>query len=278
MEIRPDTREKRMKVPLKHQILVALATLATILVNILADAIPLNGQTTAEISNRFDVYFVPAGFTFAIWVIIYIGLIAYSYYQVRPAQARDSRLKSISGLFVYSCVANFAWLIFWHYNLFALSLVAMVSLLVLLILIHLRLHPDKTGSQGIEKWVLEVPFKIYLGWICVATIANVTDVLYFYHWDGMGVDPIRWAQILLTAGTFLAIIFHLARRDLVVPFVFIWATIGIGVKFKALPQLSGSAWVMAILIAFIIFALDLGKKIKAGSEIPLPDISGKNRS
>jgi TspO/MBR family len=267
-----------MKIPLKHQVLVAATTLVTILINILADAIPLNAQTTAEISNRFDVYFVPAGFTFAIWGIIYLGLIAYAYYQARPRQAGNSRLKNISGLFVYSCVANAAWLFFWHFNLYALSLVAMLSLLVLLILIHLRLHPDKTGSQGIEKWVLDIPFKIYLGWICVATIANVTDVLSFYHWDGMGIEPILWAQIMLTVGVFLSIIFHLARKDLVVPLIFVWAYIGIGVKFKEIQQLSGSAWVLAILIAFIIFALDLSKKIKAGSEIPPPQISGTDRS
>ena len=267
-----------MKIPLKHQVQVAVATLVTILINILADAIPLNGQTTAEISNRFDVYFVPAGYTFAIWGIIYIGLIAFALYQSRPEQAENSRLKSISNLFIYSCVANIAWLFFWHFNLFALSLVAMLSLLVLLILIHLRLHPDKTGSRGIEKWVLDIPFKIYLGWICVATIANVTDVLSYYHWDGKGVEPIIWAQIMLAVGLLLAIIFYLARKDLVVPSVFIWAYIGIGVKFKEIQQLSGSAWAMAILIAFSIFALDLGKKISAGSEIPPPDLSGKDRS
>jgi hypothetical protein len=265
-----------MKIPLKHQIQVAVATLVTILINILADALPLNGQTTAEISNRFDVYFVPAGFTF--WGIIYIGLIAFAYYQSRTKQAGNSRLKSISDLFVYSCVANIAWLFFWHFNLFALSLVAMLSLLVLLILIHLRLHPNKTGSQGIEKWVVDIPFKIYLGWICVATIANFTDVLSYYHWDGKGIEPIIWAQIMLVTGMLLAIVFYLARKDLVVPSVFIWAYIGIGVKFKEIQQLSGSAWAMAILIAFMIFALDLGKKISAGSEIPPPDLSGKNRS
>ena len=267
-----------MKIPLKHQIQVAAATLVTILINILADAIPLNGQTTAEISNRFDVYFVPAGFTFSIWGIIYIGLIAYAYYQARIKQAEDSRLKGISVLFIYSCVANIAWLFFWHFNLYALSLLAMVSLLVLLILIHLRLHPDKTGSQGIEKWVVDIPFKIYLGWICVATLANVTDVLYYYHWTGMGIEPVTWAQIMLAVGTLVAISFHLARKDLVVPFVFIWAYIGIGVKFKETQQLSGSAWAMAILIGFMIFAMDLSKQIKAGSEIPPPDITGNDRS
>jgi hypothetical protein len=267
-----------MKIPLKHQILVAVATLVTILMNILADAIPLNGQTTAEISNRFDVYFVPAGFTFSIWGVIYIGLLAFTYYQLRPDQAGNSRLKSISDLYVYSCLANIAWLFFWHFNLFALSLVAMLCLLVLLILIHLRLHPDKTGSQGIEKWVVDIPFKIYLGWICVATIANFTDVLNYYHWDGSGVEPIIWAQIMLSVGMLLAIVFHLSRKDLVVPSVFIWAYIGIGVKFKDIQQLSGSAWAMAILIAFMIFAMDLSKKIRAGSEIPLPDISNNDRS
>jgi hypothetical protein len=259
------------------QILVMVATLLTLLVNILANALPLNGQTTAEVSGQFEVYFVPAGYVFAIWGIIYMGLLAYTWYQGRADQADNSRLKQISGLYAGSAVANMAWLFLWHYQLFALTLVAMVTLLVLLILIFLKLQTGKPDAPALEKWILDIPFEIYLGWVCVATIANVTDVLAYYHWNGFGIDPITWGTIMLTAGVLLAVIINITHKNLVIPTVFIWAYIGIGVKFVELRQYSMSAWVMALLIAFMIYSLDLGKKIKAGSEIPPPDLFNSDK-
>ncbi len=133
------------------QILVMAATLLTLLVNILANALPLNGQTTGEVSDQFDVYFVPAGYVFAIWGIIYLGLLAYAWYQARADQADNSRLKQISRLYVGSAVANMAWLFLWHYQLFALTLVAMITLLVLLILIFQKLQTGKVRCTGSRK-------------------------------------------------------------------------------------------------------------------------------
>ena len=124
-----------------------------------------------------------------------------------------------------------------------------------------------------EKWSVHYPFSLYLGWISVATIANIADVLYYYKWDGFGIEPLTWTLIMLVVGTFLAIVVHMSKKDLVYPLVFVWAYIGIAIKFKDNPQLSGSAWVMAILIPFFIFALDLAIKIKAGSEIPPSGLS-----
>ena len=79
---------------LSRQILVVLTTLATIVVNILANALPINGLTTAEISNRFQVYFVPAGYVFSIWGLIYLGLLAYTIFQALPAQRANGRLRA----------------------------------------------------------------------------------------------------------------------------------------------------------------------------------------
>jgi benzodiazapine receptor len=259
-----------MKIPGKTQMLVIAATLLTLLVNVLADALPLNGRTTADVSDQFDSFFTPAGYVFAIWAVIYLGLLVFSWYQSRPEHLEHGRVKQISGLYMASCAANVAWLFFWHYNLFALAFLAMAALLICLILIYRRLRPGRKDAPRTEKWMLDIPFEIYLGWISVATIANAADVLIHYHWDGFGIEPVTWATILLTAGALLVVMFYIAQKNLVLPIVFIWAYIGIGVKFSELRQYSLSAWVMAILIAFMIYTLDLGKKIQAGSEIPPP--------
>jgi tryptophan-rich sensory protein len=111
-----------------------LAALLTIVFNGLANALPLNGQTTGEISDRFQVYFTPAGYVFAIWGLIYIGIIVFAVYQARPSQRENRRLQALSYWFVLASAANIAWLFLWHYEQFPLTLVAMLILLAALIM------------------------------------------------------------------------------------------------------------------------------------------------
>ena len=111
-----------------RQLANALSVVLALTVNILASALPLNGQNTGEISNRFQVYFVPAGYVFAIWGLIYIGWIAFAVYQFLPAQKESPRLRRLGYLFALSGIANAAWLFCWHYNQFGLSVLVMLTL------------------------------------------------------------------------------------------------------------------------------------------------------
>ena len=77
-----------------RQIAVVVVVLATITINILADALPINGLNTGTISDTFHVYFVPAGYVFAIWGLIYIGLLTYTVFQALPAQKDNPRLQA----------------------------------------------------------------------------------------------------------------------------------------------------------------------------------------
>ena len=94
----------------QRQLAVILSILATIVVNGLANALPINGQNTGEISDRFQVYFVPAGYVFSIWGLISLGLIAYAIYQALPSQRENPRLRAIGWLVVLSGVANSVWI------------------------------------------------------------------------------------------------------------------------------------------------------------------------
>ncbi len=164
-----------MNKDLTRQILIVLAVVATIAVNGLANALPINGLQTGEISDSFPVYFTPAGYVFAIWGVIYLGLLAYAVYQALPAQRQSPRLRSIRTLFLVGSLANIAWIFLWHYQLFPLTLVAMLVLLGTLIGIYLRLRIGRTSPPLVERLAVDLPFSIYLGWITVATIANVTS-------------------------------------------------------------------------------------------------------
>jgi translocator protein len=224
-----------------------LAYLLTLIVNGLANALPLNGQNTGQISDRFAVFFTPAGYVFAIWGVIYILLGIFTVYQALPAQRANPRLGRIGYLFALSSLANVAWIFLWHYNLFYLTLLAMGTLLVSLIAIYLRLDPERGRAGAAERWALEIPFSVYLGWITVATIANVTDVLYLLGWHG---GP-AWALPLLAVGVALAAALTYTRRDAAYDLVLAWAFIGIAVRQAATPLVVVSAYVAAGLAAIL---------------------------
>lgn len=238
-----------------------LAVIATIVMNILASALPLNGQTTGAISDRFQVFFVPAGYVFSIWGVIYLGLIAYSIYQSRPAQRENDRLRAIDGAFVLSCVANVAWLFFWHYEQFVLTVPVMLALLACLIYIYLRLDIGRATVPAGERWFVHVPFSIYLGWITVATIANITATLDSVRWDGWGASPELWTVILLVAGVAIAGLMAATRRDVAYLLVLVWAYVGIAIKQAGAPLVANSAWISAaVIVVAVVVATWLARR------------------
>ena len=247
-----------------RQILVALTVFATIVVNILANALPLNGLNTGEISDRFKVYFVPAGYVFSIWGVIYIGLIAYAVYQALPSQRENPRMRQTGYLVAASGLVNILWLFLWHYEQFPLTLVAMFALLGLLIAIYLRLDIGKTSVQFVEAWAARVPFSIYLGWITVATVANVTSILDFLNWDGFGLSPEIWMLIVLAAVLFIAALVSLTRRDVAYTLVILWALVGIAVKHSGVIMVSTATLVTAALIAFVLIYSLVRQRIVKG--------------
>jgi tryptophan-rich sensory protein len=238
---------------------VVIALIGTLAVNALANALPINGQTSAEVANRLPIYFVPANYVFSIWGVIYLLLIGYGVYQARPSQRENPRLRRIGYLFVLSCIANSAWLVFFHYEYFPLTMVAMVTLLLTLIAIYLRLDIGKAEVSGAEKWLTHVPFSVYLGWITVATIANASYVLYDANWDGFGLSGAVWAAIMLVVATAVTLTIIATRRDIAYAVVIVWALVGIVVKQSATPLVAVTAALMtaAVIGAVLIVTLRL---------------------
>jgi translocator protein len=235
-----------------RQGLVILAVIATITINILANALPLNGQNTGEISDRYPTFFVPAGYVFAIWGIIYLGLIGYALFQALPSQRVNPRLADITTPFVVGSLANIAWIFLWHYDRLNLTLVAMFILLVTLIIIYLQLRPTGLAVSTGEKWLVRLPFSIYLAWISVATIANVSNVLYDLDWSGFGLSGEVWAVIMLLVATAVTAVMLLQRGDLAFAAVIVWSFIGIYAKQSPRSDLVGyTAAVLALLVVVL---------------------------
>ena len=226
----------------------ALAVVATIVVNGLANALPFNNQTTGAISDRFPVYFTPAGYVFAIWGLIYLALILFAVFPFLPGQRGNPRLARIGPWFLVASAANIAWIFLWHYEYFLWTVPVMLVLLASLLVIYLRLDIGRTSVASPERWMVHVPFSLYLGWITVATIANISAVLYFLGWDGWGVSPQTWTVIMIGAGAAIACWLTLTRRDAVFPLVVVWALAGIAARNGETPVVEAAAWAAGLVV------------------------------
>lgn len=233
---------------LSRQIIVVLSVLGTITINILANALPFNGIGTGEISDQFQVYFVPAGYVFAIWGLIYIGMIAFAVYQALPAQRENPVMRKVGYWFALSGVFNSLWLFLWHYLMFPATLLVMLALLATLLVIYLQLGVGQHPVSAAEKWAVHIPISTYLGWISVATIANATDVLDYIQWDAFGIAPEIWAVLMLAAALTLGLLMIFTRNEIVYPAVLIWAIIGIALKQATVPLVPTAAWVVVGLL------------------------------
>ena len=244
-----------MKRSLLRQFIIAVCVVATIAVNALANALPLNGQQTGAISDRFAIYFVPAGYVFAIWGLIYLGLVAFAVYQALPAQRANPRLAAIDTPFIVASLANILWIFLWHYEVFPVTLVAMLALLGALLISYVRLGVGRFKVSAVERWMVHVPFSIYLGWITVATVANASQLLDFLKWGGWGIAPQAWAAIMLGVAVILAALMTLTRRDAAYLLVLAWAFVGIALKHAATTTVAVSAWLATALVVLLVLFL-----------------------
>lgn len=224
------------------KLLVALSVLATLVVNGLANALPINGQTTGEISNRYPVLFTPANYVFAIWGLIYLGLIAMAIFQALPSQRDNPRLVRSRPWLALSGVANISWLLLWHYEQFLLTMLAMLALLGLLILTYQRLEVGRQPVPPAERWLARLPISIYLGWVSVATIANASTLLVILGWSGWGISAPTWTLLMVGAALVIDWLMVRRRADAAFSLVLAWAFAGIAIRNAGVAVLLGGAW------------------------------------
>lgn len=220
--------------------LVTVTFIAMVIVNFLANALPINGQDTGAISDTYPNLFAPAGITFAIWGVIYLLLAAYTLFQLGLFQSRTgSRAGTITPLlleqigipFIISSLANLAWIFTWHYFQIPLSLLLMLVILICLIRIAHVLRPLRLSPA--ETFFVRLPFSVYYGWITVAALANVTTLLVALKWNGWGISESTWTVIVLIVGALVGIIAQLRNRDIAYGLVLIWAYFGIWLKHSS---------------------------------------------
>lgn len=216
--------------------------------NFLAVFLPINNRTTGELSQLYPNYFVPSGFTFSIWGVIYILMIAFVVYQGFQYYKNNKNTNRIIGYigpwFFISGLANSFWILAWHYEYVLFSVIIMLVLLYALFRIYSNVQ--RIRPHGIWDNVFIATFtSIYLAWISVATIANVTALLVNLGWNGWGISEPMWASIMIVVAALLGIMAVFSKQDIPFILVIIWALYGIYSKQSVL-ETDGSQMVATV--------------------------------
>jgi len=234
--------------------LVPLATIGTIAFNWLAAVGRVNGVSPSDISDRYPTPITPAGYAFSIWSLIYVGMIAFSIYQLLPANA--SRFRSVRSLYILTCALNCGWIYMWHSDQIAICLVLIFLLAVSLFLINLKLR--ETNGMG-EYWLAKAPFSIYFGWVTAATLVNFAVLLF--HWNvSISVSGWTWIGIaLILFAAALGVIVRIRLINYIYPLAIAWALAAIGVKQSGQTLIVAAAAIgtIACLIASLSFVVGL---------------------
>jgi hypothetical protein len=234
------------------------AFIVTIIVNASANIIPLNGITTGELSDKYGNLFTPAGYVFSIWVVIYILLAAFTFYQYSEDDKEIH--EKIGWLFVISCFFNSIWMFFWHYEILSLSIVAMAGILVCLILIYTRLEIGLVEVSKKKLYMVHTPFSVYLGWITVAPIANVAALLVANGWDGFNLTAVYITVAMIIIALVLTLVNTYVRGDVAYAAVLIWALGGI-------VQKQMDAGLIPYVAVFSIMAIIVGLVLKKSGRL-----------
>ena len=239
-----------------------LAAFAFVIVmNVLSNALPINGQTMPEISAKYPSLFTPAGFTFSIWGVIYLALLVFVVWQALPAQRSDERVAAISRYFQLNCLLNGTWLVVWHYDLLALSVLVMLGILATLVVIYRSLRTERTSASRSRYLVLALPFSLYTGWITLAIIANASALQTGFGWDNIGLDAVQWTFLKLAIAGAIGASLVLKYRDPVFGAVVVWGAYGISVMQSATPPVAGAATTLSILMAILV-AIELASRLR----------------
>jgi len=244
-------------------ILNALALTLHIVLSYLTQVKSISSLDVGEVSAKYETVFAPAGMTFAIWGLIYLSLTAFCVFHIVKAfnsdntEQADKDIRAIGWLFIINNLATAAWLIAWVREEIALSVVLIFVQLVTLILISVRAHIANPERLLSNKIFTQFPLSIYFGWICIATIANVSAYLVSINWDGFGIAESNWVIIMIGVAIMLSLFVILVRRNFFFGLVILWALYGIIVKREQVDELQYQNVINAAWAAFIIIVVTL---------------------
>ena len=242
------------------KILAGVAYVAMVVMNFLANGLPINNRSTGDISDAYPNLFAPAGPAFSIWGLIYLLLGAYVIYQfMKKDEKTEELVQKTNPLFIATSLANISWIFAWHYDYIGLSVLIMATLLILLIKIADILRKEQFTS--LQKLFIWAPFSVYFGWITVASIANITVFLVSLGWNGFGIADFVWTSIILLVGAMIGILRMRKDSNIAYGMVLVWAYSWILFKHMSACGFDGQypSIIATVIVCLVLFVFFVGK-------------------
>jgi translocator protein len=235
-------------------------------VYILAVILPRAGEAKIQLSNLF----VPLEVTLSVWGFSYFLLAIFCLYTSLPAVRRNpdrgAAIERVGPFFIISCILNIGWIFAWKYENLPLSAGIMGILLVVLTAIYIRLKIGTGSASAFEKFLVQMPFRVYLGWTSMVGLANLAALLARLRMDGLGFGPQIWPLLAVTAAVATSLFMLVKRGDILFSLViasclagvFLTRLFGGGITDHSLTTASGTGVVM--LIGAILYLLASGTR------------------
>lgn len=242
--------------------LAALAVGGTIAVNYFANTHPFNGQTMGEVSAKYPTPLTPAGYAFSIWGLIFLGLLAYAVWQLLPAQRALALPDVVARPLTLAAVSTGAWVVLFAYEQIGLSVLAMLLILGSLIEAYSGAR-QLVRANAAPHWV-SIPLALFLGWISVATVINLTIGLRQLTGPVSPEVEALLSYVLLAVVVGLGLALSRAFQERTFPLVLAWALTGIWLaRLREDPNLGWAALSAAALVLVVGLALaQQGRKLQ----------------
>jgi benzodiazapine receptor len=254
---------------LLFQVLNIITVISVLLVNTLANTLPLFGVNTGQVSDAYPNFFTPAGYVFSIWFIIYLQAIIFVIYQGRPSQRGENYLQKINFFYFFAGLANIAWIFVFHFSYagavlnplyFLVSVIFLLLVFLMLLLIYLRLRIGTETAHRKDKLAVHLHVSVYLGWISVAAIAGIASAINIL----IPAIPLETQYLATAAMLFVALLLTLLmiylRREYGLALVVLWAATGIGVKWFTIPIILYAAIAVDIILILGLLIIPFLKK------------------
>jgi len=232
----------------------AVALLAVIAVNVLAEWLPIGGRTTGQVSDLYPVLITPAGYAFGIWGLIYSLLVAFVIVGLLPSHRNAPAVQAVGPWFMVSCLFNMTWVFLWHYLYITSTVFVMLAFLLTLVVVYGRTRSggrERHSTAPVTYWFVKLPFSVYLAWVSVAALVNLAVGLKAAGWEAWGIPDIPWAMTLIAVAGLLALVIGSRFKDPVYVLTVVWALVAIGVKqLPDTPTVAYNAWSTAGALLF----------------------------
>lgn len=241
-----------------------------ILGTIIANYLGFQANTdTGNIANEtFDNanYFFPATYIFTtIWPVIYTGIVGWAIYQALPANRDNPRFRAAAPWLMANIFLNGLWVLVFGREAFVSTLPIMFVLVFTTVMAYDKL---KIGQVAVGRWerILQMPISIYLAWLTVATVANIASALIAIGWNGFGISSEVWGLVMLLVGAGLSVfLYRTFYRDVFFPLVYLYAYIGIIVRYSDVPLVLAGATAGAIIAGALATYHFVGRRSRAAA-------------